>query len=182
MHGQSDTRDASSGGRAASFADGNFVADAESKRDDFFLFSFENLAVGVENEVVFEFAADLVVAPGGGDGELVGGTGIDVDVKIHGDRGRVERRSQVGRGGRQNQVKRSLASGTFFLRHISWQFSWQSLFGLLGQTWGPDFSACSRVRITASSVASRTMGGRHSDWSVERASLWDADGGNKSPR
>ncbi len=119
MNRERDSRHARSGRRPASFADGNFIANAQRQWDDFFSFSFENLAVRIEDEMVLELAANLVVAAGGRDGELVGGAGVKVDVEIHGNRSCVERRPQVGRGRGQNQLERGLASGAFLLRHVA---------------------------------------------------------------
>src|SRR5580700_1255102 len=182
MNSERDSGHARSGRRPASFADRNVIANAQRQRDDFLFFSFENLAVRVEDEMVFKLAANLVVSAGGRDGELVGGARVKVDVEIHGNRRRVERRPQIGRGRGQNQLERGLASGAFLLRHVAQRIFSAFFFGLFNYAWKSDFSCCSRVRITASSVASRTMGGRRKAWSSVSELSLSAVAGSSSPR
>ncbi len=72
--------------------------------------SFEHLAVGVQDEVVFELAADFGVAAGGGDGEFVGGAGVELDVEIHGEGGSVEGWAEIGGSGGEREAERSVSS------------------------------------------------------------------------
>jgi hypothetical protein len=95
MYGERDSGHSCGGGRSASFADGNFVADAHREWNDFFFLGLENLAVCVEDKMVLKLAASLMVAAGGRDGELIGGAGVEMDVEIHRDCRCVKRRPQV---------------------------------------------------------------------------------------
>src|SRR5580693_6440001 len=126
----------------------------------------ENLSVGVEDEVILEVTADFLVASRDRDGEGRRRAGFDGDIEIHRESCGVESRAQIGRRGWERQMQRGWTASlllVLLLRHSSLALAHSSV--------GSDLSACSRVLITASSVASRTTGGWRSGFSF---ALWSS--------
>jgi hypothetical protein len=79
-----------------SFADRDFVLDAQRQRRSFAFLGGEYFAVSVEDEMILEVFADLAVSAAGGDQEMSCGTGGELEVKIEGNGRGVECRPQVG--------------------------------------------------------------------------------------
>src|SRR5579864_76919 len=71
------------GRRSTTFADRNLVRDAELERNHLSAGRLEDLAIRVENQMVFNVSADFFVATGSDDGKLVAGIGYDFDIEIH---------------------------------------------------------------------------------------------------
>ncbi len=105
VHGQRDPGQARGRRRAATFADGDFVLDVDAQRRDLAVLRLEHLAVGGDDEVVLHPAADLGVAAFGGDEEVRRTLDPEAEVEIHGKRGGVESRPEIGRGGREGQAQ-----------------------------------------------------------------------------
>ena len=59
VHCERNTRQTSGRRRTASFADRDFIGDAERQRRDFLAFGLQNLAVGIKNEMVFDLSTEL---------------------------------------------------------------------------------------------------------------------------
>ena len=83
-------------GRATSFADRDFVLDAQRQRSYFASLGGKYFAVSVEDEMILEVFADFAVAAAGGDREMSCGTRGELEVKIEGNGRGVECRTQVG--------------------------------------------------------------------------------------
>src|SRR5579863_3389757 len=154
LHGQRNPRQPRRRRRSAAFPDGDIVINLQRQRCDFPPRGLEHFAVRRENEMILQIAADFFVAPGGGDGKSLASLRLDLDVEVHRQSGRIESRTQVGRGRRQRQ-----AHALRILLALAIRFRWHQ-----------DFSACSSVRSTASSVASRTIGGRRNAFNSPLAS------------
>jgi len=103
VHGEGDASEPGGGRGATTFADRDFIFYAQSEGCGFAARGLQHIAVGVENEVIFELAANFAVAARGGDGEFVGGTSIEMNVEIHGEGGGVERGAEVGGRGREGE-------------------------------------------------------------------------------
>ena len=114
-HGEGDARKSRRGGRPAPFPDRNVVVNPNRQWCDLSSGSGKHFPVGIQDEVIFHLTADVLIASLGRDREIVGGPGLNPDVKIHRQRGRIKRRPEVGRSGRQRKSERR--SRTF--RHSS---------------------------------------------------------------
>ena len=117
VDGKGDASEPRGGRRSATFADGNVVGDFERQRGDWAGGNFEDFAVGVEDEMIFDLAADFPVATGSGDGEFLRGAGFELDVKIHGERGGVEGRAEIGGRGGKGEAERRASRIFGFHRH-----------------------------------------------------------------
>ena len=118
VHRQGDARQPGGGRGATALADGNVIRDFERQRSDRPPGGFEHLAVGIQNEVVFELSADFAVAPGGGNGEFFGCTGVNLDIEIHRQRGSVKGRAKIGGRGGQSQAKPGALRVRWLWRHV----------------------------------------------------------------
>jgi len=103
VHGEGDSSEPGGGRGATTFADRDFIFYAQSEGCDFEAGGLQHFAVCVHDEVIFELAANFAVATGGDDGEFFGGAGIEGDVEIHGERGRVEGGAEVGGRGWESE-------------------------------------------------------------------------------
>ena len=81
---------------ATSFADGDFVLDAQRQRSYVASLGGKYFAVSVEDEMILEVFADFAVSAAGRDREMSCGTRGNLEVKIEGHGRGVERRTQVG--------------------------------------------------------------------------------------
>ena len=77
MVGQGNARQARSGRRSATFADGNLIVDLESERPDCFALRFEDFAIGGQDEVVVDSSSDFPIAASGSDGEFIRNLSLD---------------------------------------------------------------------------------------------------------
>src|ERR1051326_8321526 len=114
--------------------------------------------------MILEPSADFLVTPGSPNGKFLRDRRLDLDVEIHGQRRSVEGGAKVRRRRGQRDPKTP-----------------QLL--VLGPRWheDQDSPACSRVRITASSVASSATGGCRNGCNEEAAPSSRVPL-NKSPR
>ena len=81
---------------ATSFADWDFVLDAQRQRSYVASLHGKDFAVSVEDEMILEVFADFAVSAAGGDREMSCGTRGDLEVKIEGNGRGIEGRTQVG--------------------------------------------------------------------------------------
>jgi hypothetical protein len=102
--GECDASETGRGGRSAAFADGDVILNPKRQRKHRHALGFENLAVGCENEMIFQSLADFFVASGGVNRKAGGAAGANCDVKIHRQSGRIESRAQVRRGCRKGEM------------------------------------------------------------------------------
>src|ERR1700683_4772935 len=103
--GQSNPRQPRRSRGAAALSDRNVVSDTQRKRNDFRGTSLQDLAVGRENQMILQVLTDLRIAPGGANGKVACRPGIDRDVEVHRQSGRVEGRPQIGRSCRESQMQ-----------------------------------------------------------------------------
>src|SRR5215469_7150627 len=103
--GERDASKASRSGRSAALADGDFIRDVQLQRNQFAASGLQNLAVGVEDEVVVGVAANCLVAAGRANRELVRRVGGDLDVEVHRKRGGIECWTKICRSRRQRYDK-----------------------------------------------------------------------------
>jgi hypothetical protein len=68
--------------------------------------SGEDRFVRLDQEISGQPAADIRIAPGGMDGELGGGHGVDLQKELEGQRNGIKTRAQVGGGSRESQLHR----------------------------------------------------------------------------
>lgn len=81
---------------ATSFADRDFVLDAQRERSYFASLGAKYFPVSVEDEMILEVFAEFAVSAAGGDREIGGWTRVELEVKIEGNGRGVERRTEVG--------------------------------------------------------------------------------------
>src|SRR5258707_4498921 len=91
VNGKCDASYAGCRGRSASFAYRYVITNAQRQRSDFPSLSLQHLAIGVEDEVILEGLADGAIPAGGRDREVSGRTSLQLEMKVHRERGRVER-------------------------------------------------------------------------------------------
>lgn len=132
MHGERNGGQACRSGGAQPFADGNAVVDGEVQRNRLAAVLLEDFAVGREQEVRIHLGAGCGVAAVGFNAEALGRRSLHAQMQAHGERGGVESRTEIGGGGRQNEF----------------EIPWRHHFTF------------SRTRMTLSTSASRTCGGR----------------------
>ena len=125
----------------------------------------QHFAIRVQDEMFLKISADGLVAAGGFDRELVSCTGVELDVEVHRQCGSIERWPKIGGRGGKSDPQPSPFRILVLRRHVS-ECSARRYF-----------SAFSSVRITASSVASSTIGGRRNLFSSTLSPSL-----NKSPR
>jgi len=91
--GQGDTSQPGRSGGSTALADRNLVLDAKRQRNHCRAMRLKDLAIGGENQVILDTAADFLVSSGGYDGKARGAAGIDVDVDVHCQSSGIEGRS-----------------------------------------------------------------------------------------
>ena len=98
MIGQSNASETGGGRRSAAFADRDLVVDTKRQGNDFLALCLKNLAVSGEDQVIFQVAANFLVAAGYRNGEGSGCASVNGDIEIHCQGSGIEGRSQIGRG------------------------------------------------------------------------------------
>ncbi len=83
------------GRRTTSLSDGDVIRNAKRQRHDLSRCALHHFAVRIENQVLLEIAANSGITPCRRDGEFVSFSRLDVDIEIHGQRRRIERRPKV---------------------------------------------------------------------------------------
>ena len=106
MVGQQDTGEESGGTGSAAHAERDFVVELEVKTRGQDAGVGQHVHVGGEDEVVFEAGAEVGVAAGGVDVEVLRDGGVDGEVEGHGQTEGVEAGAEVGGGRGQAEVKR----------------------------------------------------------------------------
>ena len=104
VHGEGDASEAGTCGRTTPLADRNFVFNMNAERNHLAVLGLENLAVGGEDQVIVQPAADVGVAALRGDEEIRRALGVQAQIEIHGQGGAIESRAQVSGGRRQSQA------------------------------------------------------------------------------
>src|SRR5437899_219594 len=100
-HRESNPRQSRSRRRATPFPDRYVIVNAQRKWCDHPTGSGQYFPVGIQDEMVFHFPADALIASLGHDGKNISRTRINPDVEIHCQRRSIKRRPKVGRSSRE---------------------------------------------------------------------------------
>src|SRR5215469_15235743 len=119
MIGERDAGETRGSGRSAAFADRNVVVYFEGEGFRRFFVRAHDLAVGGQDEMILDLSANGGVAAGGDNGVGPGNTRFESKMNVESERGCIEGRSEIGRGGRKRDAK----NGSGFI--------WHSRFGIV---------------------------------------------------